>query len=38
MGLAGPGGLYLFTLLVTGTLAGLALSSLRATPRVNAAR
>ena len=38
MGLAGPGGLYLFTLLVTGTLAGLALSSLRAAPRVNAAR
>ncbi|MGF6760439.1 MFS family permease [Paraburkholderia sp. GAS33] len=38
MGLAGPGGLYLFTLLVTGTLAGLALSSLRATPSVNAAR
>ena len=38
MALAGPGGLYLFTLLVTCTLAVLTLNSLRATSRVNAAR
>ncbi|SDH25651.1 MFS transporter [Paraburkholderia phenazinium] len=34
MALAGPGGLYLFTTLVTCTLAALTLSSLRTTPRV----
>ncbi len=34
MALAGPGGLYLFTAIVTGTLAVLTLRSLRSAPRV----
>jgi MFS family permease len=34
MALAGPGGLYLFTALVTGTLAMLTLKSLRSTARL----
>jgi MFS family permease len=34
MALAGPGGLYLFTTIVTCTLAALTLQSLRTTPRV----
>jgi MFS family permease len=34
MALAGPGGLYLFTAMVTCTLAALTLRSLRTTPRV----
>jgi MFS family permease len=34
MALAGPGGLYLFTALVTCTLVALTLNSLRTTPRV----
>jgi MFS family permease len=34
MAVAGPGGLYLFTAIVTGTLALLTLKSLRSTPRL----